>query len=224
MSLTADYSTGRKLYRHAEKRLPSVSMIVSELTGERFEGVPLDSLLKACLEGTGAHRLACNIALLRAGHLSAVDVLPLPDDYPAPAEEWFQAMGRAEKDIHECFNRHQIEPIAVEQRSICTAYNFAGQPDMMAELTWKGKRVRAVIDYKRVQALSIGNYLQVCAYRMLDAYISCRKGFILWLKKEGGWKLVPVEYNPHNTAALLGTAVVLNWRIANGLLNIRDGW
>ena len=221
--IQADYRDGKKLYRVQTRKLPSVSMLISELTGERFEDVPLDTLRKAQQEGTGAHRLACEYARWKPGDPAVWDA-SMPSDYPGTPDEWNQAMGKVNEAVASFLHKYEVDTLAVEQPSVCTPYGFAGQPDMKAELTVKGKRVRAVIDYKRVAGLSDGHRLQVQAYRLLDGYREASHGFILWLKKGGGYELVTVKNDPHDKAAILAAATLLQWKIKHGKLDAQNIW
>lgn len=217
MKLEPYYSDRGKFYRNGRETYVSTGTLVSQMTGESFEHVPLDTLVAARLEGIGAHRLACDFMMTMMG--AEIHMPPkVPADYPYNESDWNKAMVETSDALGEFVSKHHVEPVAVEQRSICKAYGFAGQPDLKCWLTWKGRRYMSVPDYKRVAAVTASHLLKVTSYLMLDGYKDCRKGFILWFKKGGGWQLIPVEPKPEDHAAICGQAVVLRWQMNRGLL------
>lgn len=217
MTLNSFITARGKFYRHGTQLYVSASMIVGALTGETFEHVPLDTLERARLEGEGAHRICCNyFYALKTG-----EILPAPEppaEYPGTRDEWKQAMLDTLTAVTQFHIEHSVEPLAMEQPSVNKMYGIAGRPDLKCELTWRGRRYRAVPDYKRVAEVSYGHRLQVQIYRMLDAYKDCQKGFIFWLKKGGRWQLLEVKDSPDDHAAICGQAAVFQWQMNKGLL------
>jgi hypothetical protein len=154
-----------------------------------------------------------------------VPLYPLmPNDYPGTGPMWVEMCREVEASMRMFLEQYKVSWVASEQRSSNQAYCFAGQPDLKCHLNWKGRTRMAVVDYKRVAAVTISHRLQVQAYRMLSGYADCAKGFILWLKKGGGYELIEVKHDPHDRAAIIAAAVLLNWKIANGKLDAKNVW
>lgn len=223
MSITPLYTDSGKWYKTPHGMFVSAGRVVSALTGETFDHIPLDTLKRAEMEGTGAHRIGCDLALKVMGHLEQVDMPPMPPDYHGDREKWEWAMFELHKSLLKFFDECEVEPIAVEQPDVSVALGVAGQPDIKAWVKVVGarmvvKRVMAVLDYKRVAAISNGHHLKLQLYRMLDGFKDCKASYIVWLKKDGGYKLIEVKNNPSDQAALIGMANVLRWQKMNGIL------
>ena len=220
MSVTPLYTSSGKFYRTPHGVFVSAGRVVSALTGETFDHIPLDTLKRAELEGTGAHRIGCDLALKVMGHLEQVDMPPMPPDYPGDREKWEWAMFESHKSLVGFFDEYEVEPIAVEQPDVSVALGVAGQPDIKALIKPASrilKKVTAVLDYKRVAGISKGHHLKLQLYRMLDGFKDCKAGYIVWLKKDGGFKLIHVKNDPSDQAALISMANVLRWQKMNGI-------
>lgn len=220
MSIVPRYAGNGKWYQTPRGYLVSAGKVVSTLTGETFDHIPLDTLKMAEQEGTGAHRIGCDLALLKLGHLEQVPVPDMPVDYPGSQARWVDAMARAHVDLLQWFEEYEVEPIAVEEPSTNYAYGFAGCPDLKA--WYKPKRAKrkrmGVFDYKRVAAVGIGHRLKLLIYKTLDGYKDCEHGVIVWIKKEGGITPIPVPSSPSDEAALLGQAAAIRWQQMHGYL------
>jgi hypothetical protein len=218
-------SENRKFYRiDDEQRLnvaprivPSASMVIGALTNETFDRVPFETLLRAELEGIGAHTVSSNVALLLSGTADSVTIPRPPSEYPGTPDEWTTAMDETLVDAETFFRDKEVEPIAIEQPAL-SRYGFAGTPDLKCWIKWRRRRVMAVIDYKRVAQISSGHYLKLQSYRMLDGFDDCRLSLILWFKKGGGHQALEVKNEPSDHAAIASQAGVYRWQLSRGIL------
>jgi len=219
MSINAIYSATGKFYTTTEGRtVPSAGMICTTLAKESYDYVGIESLERAMQEGEGAHRVACDYSLTWLGHLNDV-VLPLvPEGHLHSEESWTTAMLHALNQVKLLFAQYAVEPIAVEQPSICSLYGFGGQPDLKCWMRWRGQRICAVWDYKRVRALALAHALKMECYRLLDGYQDCQSAFIAWLQKDGKPILRHMPINQRYKAAICGQAAAFNFQISERLL------
>jgi len=215
------YSSSGKWYRRPNGHVvPSAGSICTAISRESFDHVGIQTLERAILHGEGAHEVACNFSLYRLGHYRQIQALPpMPAECPltTPAQ-WDAAMTHALKQVEALFDKYEVEPIAVEEPSICSTYGFGGQPDIKLDMTWKKKRERTVWDYKRVAALSLSHLLKIECYRMLDGYKDCKRGFIAWLRKDDDAQLKEIKPNAAYHAAICGQAAVMNLQISERIL------
>lgn len=220
--ITPLYTDTGKFYRTQQGLVVSAGRIVTALTGETFDHIPLNTLKMAEQEGTGAHRIGCDIALMRLGHMEQVPVPKMPADYPGDISRWADAMARVHVDLLNWFDQYEVEPIAVEEPSANYTYGYAGQPDMKA--WWKPrpvcKRRQAVFDYKRVAQIMDGHRLKLMLYKMLDGYKDCQDAVIVWLQKAGGIKTLAVDKSYADEAALLGMATAIRWQQMKGYVQV----
>jgi hypothetical protein len=116
------------------------------------------------------------------------------------------------------FEQYEVDPIAVEEPSVCSAYGFGGQPDIKLAMTWKRRREVVVWDYKRVYEITLSHLLKIECYKMLDGYKDCKRGFIAWLRKDAPAELREIKPDPHHHAAICGQAAVMNLQLAKRIL------
>jgi len=218
-AIEAYYSANGKFYRSPKGTVhPSLGMVCSEITKEDFSYVGLESLERAILLGEGAHDVCCQYSLHVLNHLKEVVLPPMPAGFPGEVTSWNLAMAHSLTQVIDLFQQYEIEPVAVEETALCSQYGFGGQPDFLCRLKWKGRRILAVVDYKRVAKLSKSHQLKLEGYRMLDSFSDTKAGFIAWLKRDGPAQLHQVIPNGADKAAICGMAGVLNWRISNRIL------
>ena len=219
-AIEAYYCANGKFYRSPKGTVhPSLGMVCSEITKEDFSCVGIESLERAILLGEAAHDVCCQYSLMVLKHLDGVQLPPMPAGFPGGnALAWDEAMRHALMQVHQLFELYAVEPIAVEELGLCSTYGFGGQPDFLCRMKWKGRRILAVWDYKRVAALSKSHQLKLEGYRMLDSFSDTKAGFIAWLKRDGPAQLHQVIPNGADKAAICGMAGVLNWRISNRIL------
>lgn len=199
--------------------MPSAGTLTTLLTKESFDFVGIETLERAIQQGEGAHEVACNYSLYRLKHFQEIQPLPpMPAEHPDTLDRWNAAMALALTQVEVLFNQYEVEPIAVEEPSICSTYGFGGQPDIKLKMKWKGKRILAVWDYKRVAALSLSHHLKLECYKMLDAYQDCQSGFIAWLKKDGPSQLVHIPSNLRHKTAISCAAGFVNFQIAEKVI------
>lgn len=215
MSLPQEvYRDDGKFYTIGTESLPSAGQLCDLLTGgDPFAGVPLASLLKAQLEGIGAHTILMQIALdkMQDNQLFPNSFPSLPPDYPDTADAWIGAMSRSATDLIEFFHKHDVEPIAVEHISVCKTIGFAGKPDLRCALVYRRGGCRAIVDLKRVKAVRREHHIKLNAYGMTDGHKADRL-FILHLFPQGGFELLPVKRDPAVQAALACAAGVIRFQ------------
>ena len=85
-------------------------------------------------------------------------------------------------------------------------------------MKWKGRKIVAVWDYKRIAAIALSHYLKIESYLMLDSFSDCSAGFIAWLKKGSDAELIHCPRNGHYKAAIASAAGLLNFQIAHRVL------
>ena len=213
------FSAQGKFYRTSKGLVvPSAGSICTALTKENFDYVGIASLEKAILMGTGAHDVCCQYSLHLLKHLDSVVLPPMPAGFPGTIEEWDAAMGHALLQVIDLFETYSVEPVGVEEVAVCSTYGFGGQPDLKCWMRYKGKRLLAVWDFKRVYALSLSHYLKLECYRMLDSFQDCKVSFIAWLNKTDRAKLIYCPNNAEYRAAICGTAGMLNFQISKRVL------
>lgn len=219
MSISAFYTPNGKFYKTPHGVTVSVGRVIQALTGETFDHVPLHKLIMAEMEGTGAHRIACDLALKTMGHLDDVPMPPMPPDYPGDKDQWESAMLKSCADLIEFYREWKVRPVAVEEVS-WSVYGMCGQPDIKAWVTPPAHTfdILATLDYKRVAEVTESHRLKLLAYLMLDGYKDSQKAYVVWLKKTGGYKLIEVKKNAGDEAAIIGQATVLRWQMQKGIL------
>lgn len=219
MSVEYFYSSSGKWYKTSKGIVvPSAGSICTAITKESFDYVGIDTLERAIQQGEGAHDLACQYSLQVLGHQSDVKLPPMPAGHPDSEVNWIKAMEHALKQVKQLFAIYEVEPIAVEEPSICSAYFFGGQPDIKLTMTFNRKRERAVWDYKRVAQLSLSHLLKIDCYKMLDGYKDCKRGFIAWLRKDEDAELKEIKPDGHRHAAICGMASAMNFQISQRIL------
>lgn len=212
------YNEQGKFYQDVAsgKLVPSAGMIADMLWPDAWAGVQLDTLRKAALEGIGAHAILHQMAMAQmSGEPYSFASVQVPADYPGEPEDWTAKMERAALDIQEFFDHAKVFVIATEQTQYNQQLGFAGTPDLHCVLLYKRSRCEAVVDAKRVAAVTHDHLLKIQTYLMLPGFDKA-KGLILHLKPEGGWALVHVPMNAHDAAALAAASIVLRWRLNKG--------
>ncbi len=112
------------------------------------------ALEKASEIGTEAHKL-CEWHMLERLNGAGVK---MPEVKHAVA---YQCFLRFEKWADEV----NLQPILVEQKVWSHAWAYAGTMDLFAELTWRGQRLRALIDFKTGKRVYDEGLLQNVAYQ-----------------------------------------------------------
>jgi hypothetical protein len=142
--------------------------------------------------GTRFHQHA---ASLFSGHEPRVedDVLPYMEDFKQKAKEY------------------EIEPIAVEQPSIHPVFLYGGCPDLKGWIRWDGRRIKALLDYKR-GVMSRRYLTQIEAYHNLPGYDDVQV-CLIWQVMLNKFTLVPEM--PDDWNAFVSMLNVLRWRDAN---------
>lgn len=215
MRLTAEYADGTKWYRDAmNRRWPSAGTVVNLLVPDPWAGVPLESLQRAQLEGIGAHTLLHQMAVAQMGAepVEAVELPPVPLDYPGTPDEWQQVMHQARQSLAQFFGLGRVEVIATEEPLLNARLGFAGTPDLLCRLTIRRSRRTAIVDLKRVTTVTQAHRLKLTAYSLLPGCDHARP-CILHLRPTGEWALIEVPSQPRDVAALAAAAVVVRWRL-----------
>ena len=167
MPLTVD-RTQRRHYRDGSKEYFSVAQVCALVDPMRYWLTELDpaepfqlsdpkraaALRKARRRGRIVHALCAEILRHRAGQCP----------FPTLKEEYRQVA----KAFNNWCNLVDLRPTAIEEPRVSTEryYPFAGTPDAVGELTWRGKRVTAVVEIKTGYP-AYWHRVQVVAYSKL---------------------------------------------------------
>ena len=158
------------------------------------------------LEGEGGHTVALNWL---AFHHHWVDTFTMPVKPAAHPDErrWDNVMANALIGAQEWFDNRQVVPLAIEQPSANWRWGVAGCPDLLCELTWKKRRVVALVELKFTAALILAHRVQLRLYRCLDGYRVARMGFLVRISRDTGQveeRPVFWDENPELDARALG--------------------
>lgn len=106
------------------------------------------------------------------------------------------------------------EPELIERKaiSLIKGMPFAGTPDLLAWVWWRGKRVLALIDLKTGMKQR-WHSIQVMAYRKLQGYGDAEMVALFYIKEDGSQPVFDVvKSNPRDWAAFQATLSLLIWR------------
>jgi len=222
MPLTVD-RTQRHHYRDGSKEYFSVSQVCHLLDPMRYWLTELDpaepfqhgdpkraaALRKARRRGKIVHALCAEILRHRAGQCS----------FPTLKEEYRQV---AEAFSNWC-NLVDLRPTAIEEPRVSAVpyYSYAGTPDAVGELTWRGKRVTAVVEIK-TGSPQAWHRVQVVAYTKLvpEASVVHR----VYVDKLGGSaylrKVRPSDITPKIESTTVRNTKARDWAVFCSALNV----
>lgn len=105
------------------------------------------------------------------------------------------------------------DPVLIEVASIASGrYPFAGTPDLLAWIQYRGRRVLAVVDLKSGQPMR-WHATQVLAYSKLQHHQGATTRGLLYLHADGSAPTYQTpKTNPHDWAAFHAALNLLIWR------------
>jgi hypothetical protein len=165
-------------------------------------------------EGSGAH--SCTLDWLAFTHGMVPSFVP-PKRNPAihPDEtRWTNVMHAALVGFTEFCEAYAVKPVAIEQEATSSALGLIGHIDLLAELTWKKRRVLALIDLKFVHAIQESHRLQLRCYSRLDQMKGCNIGLLYHADRQTGiWRIEQVNLNAglEDVAAVANAARLYRW-------------
>jgi hypothetical protein len=164
-------------------------------------------------EGTGAH--SCTLDWLAHKHnwLPEYTVPVRPEIHPDEGR-WANVMHAAQQGFQEFIEQYEVEPVAIEAECFSTALGLVGHVDLLANLTWRKRRVLAVIDLKFVAAIQESHKLQLRCYSRMDQMKGCNVGLLYHANRQTGvWRLEQVDLNAglEDVAAVANAARLYSW-------------
>jgi len=182
-----DTDTGQRFF--------SVSQIRAVMF-DPYGAVPQATLEAARVRGNALHRRFFFLLASRGG------CCPHPE--PIRGLEGFCAAMDAWAD------RYKVEPVKLEEASVCLKLGYAGTPDAL--VTYGPKRVLAIVDLKTGDPVPT-EAAQLQLYKRMDGYTEARTLIDLYVKEGGSYKEVCRDSCPHDWAAALAALSLLRWRL-----------
>lgn len=178
---------------------PRVSDVLKVLD-HTYGNVPAHVLTNAAERGERLHRL-CLSALASLDGLCSMPTNILTSDMNAfdAFRQWVEI--------------HRIEPIAVEQSSICRLHRYRGTPDALVKYGSAG--IPTLIDLKFTASILPINRVQIQAYGKLDLYEEAKQLLLLHIDPiTGHLRKIIVKHNSRDWAAFQNALSVWRWRQA----------
>ena len=165
-------------------------------------------------EGSGCH--SCTLDWLAFTHgLLPSFVPPKRNPMVHPDEtQWANVMHAALVGFMEFCDAYAVKPVAIEQEAVSSALGLIGHIDLLAELTWKKRRVLALIDLKFVHAIQESHRLQLRCYSRLDQIKGVNLGLLYHADRQTGlWRLERVDLTQglDDVAAVMHAAKLFTW-------------
>lgn len=179
------------------KDWPRVSTVLKVLIPS-YEGVSPGILAEAAERGERLHRLCLT-------YLASLDDLcKKPEEIRVEDRHAYLAF------VEWCL-MHKVEPIAIEQESVCTAHQYRGTPDAL--VSYGPKQVPKLIDLKFTASILRINRVQIQAYRMLDLYREATGCLLVHINpKDGKLKQETVKRELRDWSAFINALSVWRWR------------
>jgi hypothetical protein len=198
----------------------SAMALVKILLGEKPDFYGQASVANVhALEGTACHA-ACLDWLAHTHGLIPSYSPPAWDHAQHPDEiRWNNVMCASVSRFIEFCSQYEVEPIGIEQEAFSAAYGLVGHIDLYCLLTWKKKRVRAVIDLKFVHKLQRSHDMQLRCYAKLDGINEARLGLLFHCDRESStWSIRQVDLHEHldDVAAVANAARLCIWAEQHG--------
>lgn len=165
------------------------------------------------LEGTGAHSATLDFLAHKHGWLPSYQPPAWPESH-GDERRWNNVMHAAVAGFMEFVDRYAVEPVAIEQTATSNALGLIGHIDLLANLTWRKRRVLALIDLKFVTAIQESHRLQLRCYSRLDQIKGCNVGILYHANRNTGhWKLEEVDLHKglEDVAAVANAARLWAW-------------
>jgi hypothetical protein len=189
--LIAEDHNGKRIYFDTETGRRAVSVttcaaavIEAATDKEPYAGMPKHLMEMHCAEGTACHAVALNWLLVQAGWLTGCVSPPKPPNYPESERRWQNILTNALIGVKAWAEVRDVTPVLVEQPSVDWRYGIAGCPDLKALVTYRNRRVMAVVEFKFTAALLLVHRVQVRLYRKLAGYTDCRMGFLVRISRD----------------------------------------
>lgn len=166
-----EFDEAKHLYTVDGVKMPSVTEILNPLTAKHYGEISKEVLRMAAERGTAVHE-QCEI--LDYG-------FDIDEDFPA---EW---MGYANAYIA-FLNDYRPKWTGIEEMVYCEADGYCGRVDRYGKILGQ----TAVLDIKTTSAPTKANYMAGACQTVAYGYAlkNVEKGFLLYLKKDGGYRLV----------------------------------
>jgi len=198
----------------------SAMKLVRQLLGEPEESYGPPALMKIhCAEGTGCHATCLNWLAFTNGLIPSFTPVPWnPMEHP-DEHRWNNVMFNALVGFTEFCDQYKVTPIGIEQEAFSKAYGLVGHVDLFCELTWKGKRKKAVIDLKFVTTLMESHRLQLRCYSKLSGINDAQIGLLYHADRYLGiWRieLVDLTTGLDDVAAVANAARLYAWAEQKG--------
>jgi hypothetical protein len=179
---------------------PRVSTILKILDPEAYSNVPSGVLAVAAERGERLHRLCLS-------YLASLDGLcEKPSEIRAEDAAAYLSFQR-------WVELNQVKPVAIEEPSVCTQYQYRGTPDAL--VTFGLKQILVLIDLKFTAAIQRTNKVQIQAYSKLDLYKEAKQLMLIHITpKDGHLKQDTIKPDPRDWAAFLNALSVHRWRTA----------
>ena len=169
-----EFDEQKHLYTVDGVKMPSVTEILSPLTARHYGEISKETLRLAADRGTAVHE-ACEC--LDYG-------LDIDEDFPA---EWLGYV----RAYAEFLNDYRPKWEGIEEMVYHELQGYCGRVDRYGLIDGK----MSVLDIKTTATPTKANYMagacQTVAYG--NALQSVKKGFLLYLKKDGGYRLVDTD-------------------------------
>lgn len=185
-------------YYYKGKKVDCVSDVLKLVDVINLEGIPPRNLQIAAERGTAVHELTEDYDY---------DLIDLTDD------EWIQENEEYYNYVIAYANfvkKHPEKPIASEERLYSRQMDLAGTLDLVKYIDGE----IAIIDKKTSKTISaLRSLLQLNLYREMwnenHPDLLCERLYILQLKENGEWRLIPIEKNYDFTTDFLAIYKVI---------------
>lgn len=172
-----------RVYRDAKGNLlvsvTSAMKLVKELIGEEPDLYGPPALAKVHqAEGTWCHEVCLDWLAFTVGWIPSFEV-PKWDPTKHPDERIMRnVVANAHANFMEFVERYEVEPIGIEQEVISVSYGLCGHIDLPCMMTYKKRRVKAIVDLKFVAKLLPSHELQVRCYGRMDTMRDAQIGVL----------------------------------------------
>jgi len=164
-------------------------------------------------EGSGSHAAALDALAFKHGWLPEYTAPVRPEIHPDESR-WANVMHAAQQGFQAFVEQYEVVPVAIEAECFSRALGLIGHVDLLANLTWKKRRVLAVIDLKFVAAIQASHRLQLRCYSRMDQMKGCNVGLLYHASRQTGvWRLEQVDLNTglEDVAAVANAARLYSW-------------
>lgn len=198
----------------------SAIKVVKQLLGEEPDSYgPLALARVHAQEGEWCHAVCLDWLAWKHGWLQSFDP-PRWDPCLHPDERIARnVMADAQLGFAEFVEQYQVEPIAIEAEVLAPAWGLIGHVDLVCMLTWKGRRVKAIVDLKFVTKLLYTHRLQVRCYYKCHGVQDANLGLLYQGDRNTGlWTIEQVDLRSgqDDVAAVANAARLVAWSVQKG--------